>query len=58
MPARPPERMCNDEAFILSQIDYNQWIRRHPQEYAFHIDNTPYTIEETARIIADFIKTF
>ncbi len=54
--ARPPERMCSDESFILSQIDYNRWIRKHPNEYAFHIDNTPYTKEETARIIADFIR--
>ncbi len=54
--ARPPERMCSDESFILSQIEYNRWIREHPNEYAFHIDNTPYTEEETARIIADFIR--
>ncbi len=54
--ARPPERMCSDESFILSQIEYNHWIRKHPSEYAFHIDNTPYTEEETARIIADFIR--
>lgn len=53
--ARPPERMCGDEAFILSQIEYNQWIRKHPNEYAFSLDNTPYSIEETAKIIADFI---
>ncbi|MBE6585292.1 MAG: hypothetical protein E7645_02050 [Ruminococcaceae bacterium] len=53
--ARPAERMCGDEKFIRSQIEYNQWIREHPSEYAFHIDNTPYTEEETARIIADFI---
>lgn len=53
--ARPPERMCSDEAFIRAQIEYNQWIRTHPHEYAFSLDNTPYTIEETAEIIADFI---
>ena len=56
--ARPPERMCGDEGFIRSQIEYNQWIRNHPHEYAFHMDNTPYTVEETARIIADFIRNF
>ena len=54
--ARPPERMCGEEAFIQSQIDYNRWIREHPQEYAFSIDNTPYSEEETARIIADFVR--
>lgn len=53
--ARPPERMCNDEVFIRSQIEYNRWIRNHPSEYAFHIDNTPYSEEDTSRIIADFI---
>lgn len=53
--ARPPERMCGDEGFIRSQIEYNQWIREHPNEYAFSLDNTPYSIEETAKIIADFI---
>ena len=53
--ARPPERMCGDEGFIRSQIEYNQWIREHPSEYAFSLDNTPYSIEETAKIIASFI---
>ena len=54
--ARPPERRCGDEGFIRSQIEYNQWIREHPHEYAFHMNNTPYTVEETARIISDFIR--
>ena len=53
--ARPPERMCGEESFILSQIAYNGWIRSHPHLYALQVDNTSQTVEETAHLIADFI---
>ena len=53
--ARLPERMCGEESFILSQIDYNGWIRGHTHLYQLHVDNTHQTPEETARIVADFV---
>lgn len=55
--ARPPERMCSDEAFITSQIDYNNWIRTHGELYDFHIDNTDMTIEATAKAVAGIVRS-
>ena len=54
--ARPPERMCGDEDFILSQIGYNSWIRDHAHLYGLHIDNTDMTVEKTARMVATFAR--
>lgn len=50
--ARPPERMCGEEAFILSQIEYNGWIRAHGALYGLHFDNTELTVEEAAEKVA------
>ena len=55
--ARPPERMCSDEDFILSQIDYNRWIRDHKDLYALHFDNTDMTVEDAAHKVAVFAKS-
>ncbi|MBQ9152128.1 MAG: hypothetical protein IJX72_07740 [Clostridia bacterium] len=54
--ARPPERMCSDEAFIASQIDYNGWIRDHAERYDLHLDNTDMTVTETAEAVAAFVR--
>ncbi len=54
--ARPPERMCGEESFILSQIEYNNWIRSHGELYDLHFDNTELTIAEAAEIVASFAK--
>ena len=54
--ARPPERMCSDEAFIASQIDYNRWIRSHSELYDLHLDNTDTAIDTTAADVAGFIN--
>ena len=55
--ARPPERMCSDEAFIASQIDYNGWIRSHAELYDLSLDNTNATIAETAQAVAEFVES-
>jgi hypothetical protein len=54
--ARPPERMCSEEAFILSQIDYNGWIRSHLHLYAMSLDNTSLSVPETAERVAAFAR--
>ena len=54
--ARPPERMCGEESFILSQIDYNGWIRDHGDLYGLHFDNTDLTVEEAAERVAAYAK--
>lgn len=54
--ARPPERMCSDEAFIASQIEYNSWIRSHAELYDLQLDNTAMTVAETAEAVAAFVR--
>lgn len=54
--ARPPERLCGEESFILSQIEYNSWIREHAHLYGLHLDNTEMTVEETAAAVAAFAR--
>ena len=54
--ARPPERMCGEESFILSQIEYNNWIRSHGEHYDLHFDNSEMTVTETAELVADFAR--
>ena len=54
--ARPPERLCGEESFIRSQIEYNAWIRSHPHLYDFCVDNTHMSIEQTATLIAEFVR--
>ncbi len=54
--ARPPERMCGEESFILSQIDYNGWIRDHGGLYGLHFDNTDMTAEQAAKKIAAYAR--
>lgn len=53
--ARPAERMCGSDAFIAAQVQYNQWIRAHRNQFQFHVDNTGMSVAETARQIADFV---
>ena len=54
--ARPPERRSGEESFILSQIEYNGWIRGHGELYGLHFDNTNMTVEEAARKVADYAR--
>ena len=54
--ARPPERRSGEESFILSQIEYNGWIRGNGELYGLHFDNTDMTVEEAARRVADFAR--
>ena len=54
--ARPPERMCGEESFILSQIEYNNWIRTHAELYDLSFDNTSMTVAEAAEAVAAFAK--
>ena len=54
--ARPPERMCGEESFILSQIEYNGWIREHGDLYGLHFDNTDMTVREAAEKVAAFAR--
>ena len=54
--ARPPERRSGEESFILSQIDYNGWIRDHGDLYGLHFDNTDLTVEEAAERVAAFAR--
>ena len=54
--ARPAERNCGSDEFIQSQIEYSAWFKKSRGKFQKFIDNTAQTPEETAALIADFIK--
>ncbi len=56
--ARPAERMCGDEAFIQSQIEYLNWYRKNRGKFQLYVDNTGMTVHETAEKIAGFIRAW
>ncbi len=54
--ARPAERNCDSDEFIQSQIEYAAWFKKNRGKFQKFIDNTGQTPEETAQLIADFVK--
>ena len=54
--ARPKERGFTSEEAIRPHIEYNQWIGRNRGKYQLFIINEAQSEEETARIIAEYIK--
>ncbi|MCR4578718.1 MAG: AAA family ATPase [Treponema sp.] len=54
--ARPAERNCGSDDFIQSQIEYAAWFKKNRGKFQKFIDNTDQTPEETAQLIADFVK--
>ena len=54
--ARPAERNCGSDEFIQSQIDYSAWFKKNRGKFQKFIDNTGQTPEETAEIIAEYVK--
>lgn len=54
--ARPAEQMCGDEKFIKAQRDYNNWFKRNKGKFQLYIDNTELSVQETAKMVADFLS--
>lgn len=54
--ARPEERMCGSDEFIIGQIAYNNWFKKNAGKFQHYIDNTNQTVNETTVEIATFIK--
>ena len=54
--ARPAERGFTSDEVIRPHIAYNQWIRRNRGKYQLFIDNEKQTPEESAGLIATYIK--
>ena len=55
--ARPAERNCGSDEFIQSQIDYAAWFIKNRGKFQKFIDNTGQRPEETAEIIAEYVKS-
>ena len=55
--ARPAERQTDSDDFIKSQHEYSAWFKRSRGKFQLFIDNTNQTLEETAGLIEDFIKS-
>ena len=54
--ARPKERGFTSDEAIRPHIEYNQWIGRNRGKYQLFINNEAQSEEETAKIIAEYIK--
>ena len=54
--ARPKERGFTSDEAIWPHIEYNQWISRNRGKYQLFINNEAQSEEETAKIIAEYIK--
>jgi len=54
--ARPQERGFTSDEAIRPHIEYNRWIGRNRGKYQLFINNEAQSEEETARIIAEYIK--
>lgn len=54
--ASSAERNCGSEEFIQSQIDYSAWFKKNRGKFQKFIDNTGQAQEETAEIIAEYVK--
>ena len=54
--ARPAERNCGSDEFIQSQIEYSAWFKKNHGKFQKFIDNTGQTPEETAGIIAEYVR--
>ena len=55
--ARPAERNCGSDEFIQSQIEYAAWFKKNRGKFRKFIDNTGQMSEETAEIIAEYVKS-
>ena len=55
--ARPAERQTDSDDFIKSQHEYSAWFKRSKGKFQLFVDNTNQTLEETAGLIEDFIKS-
>ena len=53
----PKERGFTSDEAIRPHIEYNQWIGRNRGKYQLFINNEGQSEEETAKIIAEYIKT-
>ena len=54
--ARPKERGFTSDEAIRPHIEYNQWIGRNRGKYQLFINNEAQSEEETAKVIAEYIK--
>lgn len=54
--ARPKERGFTSDEVIRPHIIYNQWIGRNRGKYQLFINNEAQSVEETAKIITEYIK--
>ena len=54
--ARPKERMCGNDEFIVGQIQYNNWYKKNAGKFQCYIDNTDKTVDETVEEIVTFVK--
>ncbi len=54
--ARPAERGFTSDEKIEPHVAFNRWFRKNKGKFGLYIDNTRQSVDETAKMIGEFIK--
>ena len=54
--ARPAERGFTSDEKIEPHVGFNRWFRKNKGKFNLYIDNTDQSVDETAKLIEDFIR--
>ncbi len=54
--ARPAERGFTSDEKIEPHVGFNGWFRKNKGKFNLYIDNTAQSVDETAKLIEDFIR--
>ena len=54
--ARPAERGFTSDEKIEPHVGFNRWFRKNKGKFGLFIDNTRQSVDETAKMIGEFIK--
>ena len=54
--ARPAERGFTSDEKIEPHVGFNRWFRKNKGKFNQYIDNTAQSVDETAKLIEDFIR--
>lgn len=54
--ARPAERGFTSDEKIEPHVGFNRWFRKNKGKFNLYIDNTAQSVDETAKLIEDFIR--
>ena len=54
--ARDKNRNCSSEAFIKGQIEYQNYMLKHIEQYSLHLDNSNNDVQSISNEIINYLK--